>query len=320
MSNNRVAYWDISKAFGMFLVVYGHMMFAYDSRGVNTPLNLWIYSFHMALFFIISGYFFSSSLKKEFLTLLKAKILQLLVPVISWSVISFIINELLLTPSSDIGSCIYDFIRSGQIIKGFWFLKALFVYYMSAYIAVYIFKIEWIAGLLCIVTISLLPNYGFIAIFPVFFWVGHFMRKYNYWLQNKYTLFISFILSILSFILWRSEYSYISQRMDLISISMRFFAGISWSLTVILLSKRLSKVFEAKQIVGWCAKIGTASLGIYCMHETLFMNVWWDSFYDALKHNDDIMLFLIAITCYLFTYYIYMLLIKINIVKMLLFG
>lgn len=51
-SNNRIAWVDIAKGIGIVLVLIGHI-------SQNKNLHYFIYSFHMPLFFIISGYLYS---------------------------------------------------------------------------------------------------------------------------------------------------------------------------------------------------------------------------------------------------------------------
>lgn len=48
----RKKYVDYVKAIGIILVIAGHVNFA------NQPLKLWIYSFHMPLFFFATGLVF----------------------------------------------------------------------------------------------------------------------------------------------------------------------------------------------------------------------------------------------------------------------
>ena len=48
---NRLSYMDIAKGFGILCVIAGHMG--------NEAINRFVFSFHMPLFFIISGYFLS---------------------------------------------------------------------------------------------------------------------------------------------------------------------------------------------------------------------------------------------------------------------
>lgn len=52
-SNKRIDYFDIAKGIGILIMIIGHMNLK------QYPLiKNFIYSFHMPLFFIISGYFF----------------------------------------------------------------------------------------------------------------------------------------------------------------------------------------------------------------------------------------------------------------------
>lgn len=50
VANKRIDYFDIAKGLAMFCVIAGHM-------GVS-QVNAFVFSFHMPLFFLISGYFF----------------------------------------------------------------------------------------------------------------------------------------------------------------------------------------------------------------------------------------------------------------------
>ena len=63
----RDIYWDIIKGVAIFLVVLGHSLqyFYIDSAYSNTDfLFSFIYSFHMPLFMVVSGYFAYSSFSK----------------------------------------------------------------------------------------------------------------------------------------------------------------------------------------------------------------------------------------------------------------
>ena len=52
LEKKRIDYFDIAKGIGIILMILGHMSLQ------NEYLKNFIYSFHMPLFFIISGYFF----------------------------------------------------------------------------------------------------------------------------------------------------------------------------------------------------------------------------------------------------------------------
>lgn len=59
-SNKRIDYFDIAKGIGMLLVIIGHM-----PLGDYPMIRTFIYSFHMPLFFLISGYFFKQRENKD---------------------------------------------------------------------------------------------------------------------------------------------------------------------------------------------------------------------------------------------------------------
>lgn len=48
MTKQRIGYLDIAKGIGILLMIFGHI----DGGGV---VQTWIYSFHIPLFFIVSG-------------------------------------------------------------------------------------------------------------------------------------------------------------------------------------------------------------------------------------------------------------------------
>lgn len=66
----RLAYIDIAKGFAMLCIIAGHF-------GIVT-VNRFVYTFHVPLFFLISGYFLSTKLDTKSFT--KKKIRQLIVP------------------------------------------------------------------------------------------------------------------------------------------------------------------------------------------------------------------------------------------------
>ena len=70
----RVEYIDVAKGIAIWLVVIGHTI---SSQYKGVMLNRWIYSFHMPLFFILSGYFFK---ERAFKITLKKAVCGLLVP------------------------------------------------------------------------------------------------------------------------------------------------------------------------------------------------------------------------------------------------
>ena len=76
-TNNRIAWLDQLKGFGIILMIYGH----------NFPvLEEYIYSFHMPLFFIIAGIFHPKNIN---VSTIKKRVRQILLPYFLWSFILF---------------------------------------------------------------------------------------------------------------------------------------------------------------------------------------------------------------------------------------
>lgn len=83
MANERLYPLDIAKAFGIILVIIGH-------SHINPYLYNFIYSFHMPLFFLISGYFFHEN--QTSVNILKNNIRKLIIPYFATCFIILLIN------------------------------------------------------------------------------------------------------------------------------------------------------------------------------------------------------------------------------------
>ena len=129
----RVNWVDYAKGLGIILVVFGHSI-----AGINDaklPINQtfyqsafgFIYSFHMPLFFALSGMFFQRSLQKstpwEFV---KNKLQTILYPFIIWSLIQTSI-EVLFSSQTNSGIPLRDLLTCLIVPRSvYWFLFALF--------------------------------------------------------------------------------------------------------------------------------------------------------------------------------------------------
>ena len=78
---DRLIWVDVLKAFGIVLMVMGHI-------GFGGTFGKWIHSFHMPLFFVISGFFFSSKLR--FSDFVRKKAFSLLVPYFAFGIVDFV--------------------------------------------------------------------------------------------------------------------------------------------------------------------------------------------------------------------------------------
>ena len=123
MNTKRISYIDMAKGFGIILVVFGHLGFASES------LLTWIMSFHMPLFFILSGMLLShtNADKYNMSTILQKKTKNILLPYFSFSFLSIIFSGILDFTSFKTylpNALIQTLVFYG--ISVLWFLPALF--------------------------------------------------------------------------------------------------------------------------------------------------------------------------------------------------
>ena len=113
----RLEYIDHLKAVAITLVVFGHFLIAINPlRFSYHPVQV-VYSFHMPLFFFLSGYMVGfKDHGKLPLSFIKKKITTLLLPWVSWTMISVYYlggvktsawNRYSFSRSTDTGSCLF---------------------------------------------------------------------------------------------------------------------------------------------------------------------------------------------------------------------
>jgi len=139
-NDSRLSWIDYSKGIGIVLVVYGHVIRGLASTTIISDHYIYysdnfIYSFHMPLFFVLSGYLFYNSYKKvPSIAFIYAKLKTLIYPFIIWSILQTVIEIFLSkftntqTPPSALLTCL--FLPRAQ----FWFLFALFFITVIAYL------------------------------------------------------------------------------------------------------------------------------------------------------------------------------------------
>lgn len=92
--NSRLAYIDFMRGIAILLVVAAHLIQANVVEGVNTKAFMFINSFHMPLFFAISGYLAEKVYKplgeaRSVLFFIRKKAVALLIPLFVWDLIVY---------------------------------------------------------------------------------------------------------------------------------------------------------------------------------------------------------------------------------------
>ncbi len=129
---------DYAKAIGIVLVVYGHVARGLFNAGIPMDVPLYervdsiIYSFHMPLFFFLSGIFFLHSLHRRGSVALAAnKMDTILYPYILWSLIQGL-TEVWLSRYTNGKVSLAEVLSLWDPRAQFWFLYALFLVMLTA--------------------------------------------------------------------------------------------------------------------------------------------------------------------------------------------
>ena len=142
----RIQSIDILKLFAMFLVIWGHcVQFMLTSNHLDEPAFVYIYSFHMPLFLMVSGLFAHRAVTsaRECGTWLLVKARQLLLPCIAWGLLMSFGN--LLLPL--INGTHPDKSLLSTLWTNFWFLKSLFICFCLWYASLALLRKPWLAAL-----------------------------------------------------------------------------------------------------------------------------------------------------------------------------
>jgi fucose 4-O-acetylase-like acetyltransferase len=277
LTKTRIDFIDKIKGFAILLVVIGHVIqFNTDDFRHNIFFSI-IYSFHMPLFFFLSGYIAANSKQIISVSVFKNSIIkksiQLIIPLISWAIIATILNNNISLTFGDLLNTVL-----GQFTNpSLWFLHTLFLLFLANYTLEFLLiklKIEisilihfsvTMAVLLTIIGLSkFYPSIISFALNYLFFMLGLFVCKYgvlNLFYQNKLT----FLTSCLAFIMLSFSYDF-SQSMatsqKLIKLTASFFATIVFY-----------NIFKPEtswlRINTSLKTMGGASLVIYVTHLTL---------------------------------------------------
>ena len=265
---HRIAFLDLTKLWAIFLVCMGHV-FPMLSVGEQALLNRMLYTFHMALFMLMCGYFSHHALSMPFVPFIKKKALQLLVPTVVY------VGLNLLSTWEVTGSCPLGFIRN-EAVGGMWFLRTLFACYFFAWLVLRLPGTLWLKIIGSIVFALLFPH-GYYLQFNymlIFFWLGYVMKGHDGWLQAHTGG--ALVVSLLIFLLvpWHGPavLTYDVLFHDPLQLPVQFIGGLAGSILSITLMMLISKVLSS----GWkdnLANMGRYTLAIYGLQGVLLQYV-----------------------------------------------
>lgn len=133
-TQKRIRWIDYAKGIGIFFVVVGHVNRGLsDSIGLRyeslvEAIDVWIYAFHMPLFFFLSGLFAANIKSKSIQRFLSAKAQIVLYPYAIWTVILGVLRIISGQSEESLSSFLINFWRIiYQPYDIYWFLYILFL-------------------------------------------------------------------------------------------------------------------------------------------------------------------------------------------------
>jgi fucose 4-O-acetylase-like acetyltransferase len=259
---------DVARGVGIILVVYGHVLRGLDSRGLI--VGEWaqvhddvIYSFHMPLFFFLSGLLVARGLDRNRSQFLIGKIPTLIFPYLLWSVIQTVLaHSFSPGTQTDVGLPALAQMHLEPIAE-FWFLYALLICHI-------ILALFWRSKLV-LIALAMLGLAGISLPLPVIFSVAlsHFpyvvaglcvaplLLNETGVFKEAMTLRAAFVVALSLFFALLISNRDIFTMATKITAHLSAFVGIAFVVGISMLwARRLS----------WLAPIGRASMAIYLMH------------------------------------------------------
>lgn len=347
----RSAFLDLMKGIAIILVVLGHAI-QYGS-GINFLTNNFfyervvfkvIYSFHMPLFMIISGYLFGTTINKYSIKkLLLSRITKLLIPVFVWNCLflmlhftahfihhTFMLHEIV---EIDLITGLMSYISSS--FQTIWFLWAIFWCSLLVVLSNKLFKDSIFVYLIAFILTFILPDSYNMALYKFmypFFVIGYFYKKnkeivmsFFSEIKDIYLLLITGVIYLFIMLFYKQN-SYIYDRgftiidKDMLNqIILDFYmliVGLAGSVFVILIVNYFFKnhIFSKGNYI---TKLGLNSLGIYIISNYLFI------FVQKLTVNLSSNFFLIfveTIVVLIISYFLISILKRHKVLNILLFG
>lgn len=241
----RIKVFDLIKFIAIYLVVYGHIQqHLIDIDRQDNPVYTFIYSFHMPLFMIVSGYFSTSSFRMSFTDILVKKGKSLLLPVFTFSLAIAVLYYVVIY-GYEVKVITFFQLFAEQMNTWLWFLKSLFVCYIVTYL---LFSKQWYRYLGIIIAIVLLfVQWLNLSLMLPSFIFGVLLKKYDVLNRIKSEKWLVCCTGLFAILYHFYKYrlleiptieSFKVLSCYLLNQTYRFAVGISGAMTIILFAFR----------------------------------------------------------------------------------
>lgn len=277
-ANESIRWINIAKGLGIILVVVGHFNPGNAPQFWQT-LNTFIYTFHMPLFFFISGYLYKHS-EGNYINNLKIKIQRLGIPFITIALVFFFVKFISgYFVTLDFPVNIHSIVKlldnpMKSYVPLLWFVHALIGIFLIYPIIRSIFNA---CAAFSITLTTAIFIHGININTPFF---SHAIQNMPYFalgvvcmeiqtlknidfLESEWTFLSLFIVMIIFSLIFRDVGTF-----SVTTLCIKYFQGILGIVSVVSLSMALGKKYQATKVVA-IEVIGICSMSIYLFH-TLF--------------------------------------------------
>lgn len=292
-SDSRNITIDFIRGVAILIVVFGHnIQYGLGIEFYNTQMFFdaflfkLIYSFHMPLFALLSGYLFFRSMNKPAEKVLTKRLTSLLLPVLCWTILEYLvkISRQIISREFTSDYLLQSFVN--RLVTNLWFLWAIF---WCSLIVLLVEKVLngslLIYGLILLAALFVPSRYNFHLYFFMYpyFTAGFLFNKLDGATQYRrlvkkdlYALLVALAVFAFLFLFFnRNSYIYttgidllggrgIATQLD--TDIYRWCIGFSGSIVVIVLCKMICDKRQGAVIKG-VAHFGQLSLGIYVLNQ-----------------------------------------------------
>lgn len=266
-------YITLSKALGIILVVVGHFTSKVYMPAYYVEMKNLIFSFHMPLFMVLSGFLFQMSLcskpvKTPLLPFLKKKFFRLMVPYFFISVAIALLNFILgfFMPVKRpvdwhyLVEILYTNVGGSAVFL--WFIYTLFVIFLISALCMRfkggIYLLGVLSVLLYFIPLPQLFYLSFVHSFIVYFWGGMVLFS----LADSQKLRLSFVHSLIAMLVL--SFAYIGRELIAIDYAKQILnltCGFAGSYMIICFAFAFQRNGN-----GWLISLGKYSAYIYLLH------------------------------------------------------
>lgn len=280
-NNKRNVNIDIIRGFAVYCVVLGHFLqyiWRSDIDVLINPLFIFIYSFHMPLFMLVSGYLFFYSISHSIKEIVVSKFVKICIPTLvfmaaSWCVRGLIKEEVALTAAS--------------LVNEFWFISVLIEIMIFVTISEKLIGNNKFLKLICLMAgafiMFLQVNRDYVLFLYPYFLIGLYFNKYKDVINPKYyynkMLIVVVTMIYVTMLMFFNKDYYIyatgifnrfdivrSLQIDLYRYAVGLLGCVCVVLVIVNINKRVDKnSFLSKKL----EKCGVNSLYIYLLQHIL---------------------------------------------------